>query len=151
MQNKAEIRSKESSTNFFLIPKIKLRSLEPSRIELNEFEYNWIKMMSNCVFRNSKSWDYDIYLYATLIATVVRSWSKYQVNMTRLRTPLPLQKTSRRIGNCVVGYNPCACIELPLIIVLQRQRGMRRRWRRLAARTFRHNYFDEGRRFLNLN
>lgn len=61
----------------------------------------------------------------------------------------PLYRKCR--GESETAWSGIMYIELPLIIVLQRQREMRRCWRRLPARTFRRNYFDEGRRFLNLN
>lgn len=67
--------------------------------------------------------------------------------MTGLLPPL----YRKRRGESETAWSGIMYIELPLIIVLQRQREMRRRWRRLPARTFRRNYFDEGRRFLNLN
>lgn len=104
-------------------------------------------MLPNCVFRNSKSWDIYIYIYLYAhchgcCSFIIQISSKYDGV-----TPLPSTENveaNRKLRGIMY-------IELPLIIVLQRQREMRRRWRRLPARTFRRNYFDEGRRFLNLN
>lgn len=87
-------------------------------------------MLPNCVFRNSKSWDIYIYIFVCSLPRLLFVHNPNIKQIWRGYSP-PLYR--KRRGESETAWSGIMYIELPLIIVLQRQREMRRRWRRLPA------------------